>query len=117
MSRELPQLEPWPFVLPIAQGLFTVNPLPNSTTAKVVTSHTKIRHLANVLSPSSVLKSEQLPSRVPSGSSPSLERPGFSVDFAPVDVGRLGRNAGASELCLDSILGSSPSGIATCHTT
>ena len=40
--------EPWPFILPIAQGLFTVNPLLDSNTAKLATWHTKIRRSGDV---------------------------------------------------------------------
>ena len=49
------------------------------TPAKVATWHTKIRHLAYVLLPSSVIQSDQSPSRVPSDSFPLPEQPGFSV--------------------------------------
>ena len=51
---------------------------PLQTPAIVATWHTKIRHLAYVLSPSSVLQSDQSSSRVSSESSPLPEQPGFS---------------------------------------
>src|SRR5215217_5177925 len=57
----------------------TLRSAPLQTPAKVATWHTKIRHLAYMLSPSSILQSEQSSSRVPSESSPLPEQPGFSV--------------------------------------
>ena len=68
--------------VPIVHGIIYGETLgPVQTPAKVTTWHTKIRHLAYVLSPSSVLQSDQSSSRVPS-ESPLPERPGFSLASA-----------------------------------
>jgi len=55
----------------------TLRCAPLQTPAKVATWHTKIRHLAYVLSPSSVLRSDQSSSRVPSETFPSQSGPAF----------------------------------------
>ena len=68
-------------------GLFTVDPLPNPNSANVATRSTKIRRLAYVLRPVSVLQSDLSSSRVPSEASPLPERgPAFLMPLAAVLV-------------------------------
>jgi hypothetical protein len=66
---------------------------PLQTPVKVATWHTKIRHLAYMLSPSSILQSDQSSSRVPSETPPlPRARPGFSLACEPLILGSVGRS-------------------------